>query len=120
VLLARAEQARDVLPDGLVRRGYAVDVVAVYQTVTAEPDPVELARVRAGEFDAVTFTSSSTVDNFCRIVGPLSGDPTIVSIGPVTSATAAAAGLHVTVEADPHDIDGLVAAVLGVLGSPVA
>ncbi len=120
VLLARAEQARDVLPDGLARNGYSVDVLAVYQTVTAEPDPVELERVRAGEFDAVTFTSSSTVDNFCRLVGPLSGDPIIVSIGPVTSASAAAAGLRVTVEADPHDIDGLVTAVLGVLGPPVA
>jgi len=116
VLLARAEQARDVLPDGLRSKGYSVDVVAVYRTVTAEPDPAEVARVRAGEFDALTFTSSSTVDNFCRLVGPLSGDPIIVSIGPVTSASAAAAGLQVTVEADPHDIDGLVAAVLGVLG----
>jgi uroporphyrinogen III methyltransferase/synthase len=120
VLLARAEQARDVLPEGLGRSGYSVDVVAVYQTVTAEPDPVELERVRAGEFDAITFTSSSTVDNFRRLVGPLTSDPIIVSIGPVTSESAAAAGLHVTVEAEPHDIDGLVAAVLGVLGSPVA
>ena len=110
VLLARAEQARDVLPEGLERNGYAVDIVPVYRTVTAEPDPVELARVRAGEFDAITFTSSSTVDNFCRIVGPIAGDPVIVSIGPVTSASATAAGLR-----DPHDIDGLVAAVLGVL-----
>ena len=120
VLLARAEQARDVLPDGLARTGYSVDVVAVYQTVTAEPDPVDLERVRAGDFDAITFTSSSTVDNFRRLVGPLTGDPIIVSIGPITSESAAAAGFNVTVEAEPHDIDGLVAAVLGVLGSPVA
>jgi uroporphyrinogen III methyltransferase/synthase len=118
VLIARAEQARDVLPDGLRAKGYAVDVVAVYRTVTAEPDPAELARVRNGEFDALTFTSSSTVDNFCRLVGPIDspGDPIVVSIGPVTSASAAAAGLRVTVEADPHDIDGLVASVLDVLG----
>jgi uroporphyrinogen III methyltransferase/synthase len=120
LLLARAEQARDVLPDGLARNGYSVDIVAVYQTVTAEPDPVDLERVRAGAFDAITFTSSSTVDNFRRLVGPLNGDPIIVSIGPITSESAAAAGFHVTVEAEPHDIDGLVAAVLGVLGSPVA
>jgi uroporphyrinogen III methyltransferase/synthase len=116
VLVARAEQARDVLPDGLRRNGYAVDVLAVYRTVTAEPDPTELQRVRAGEFDAVTFTSSSTVENFCRLVGPISGDPVIVSIGPVTSATATAAGLRVAIEAGSHDIDGLVAAVLDVLG----
>ena len=116
VLLARAEQARDVLPEGLERKGYAVDIVSVYRTITAEPDPDELERVRAGEFDAVTFTSSSTVERFCRLVGPIAGEHAIVSIGPVTSATAAAAGLRVDREADPHDIDGLVAAVVGLLG----
>jgi uroporphyrinogen III methyltransferase/synthase len=116
VLLARAEQARDVLPDGLQGKGYAVDVVAVYRTDTAEPDAVDLERVRAGDFDAVTFTSSSTVERFCKIVGPIAGEHAVVSIGPVTTATAVAAGLTVDVEADPHDIDGLVAAVLGLLG----
>jgi uroporphyrinogen III methyltransferase/synthase len=116
VLLARAERARDVLPEGLAGKGYRVDVVPVYRTVTAEPDPAELERVRAGDFDVVTFTSSSTVENFCRLVGPIAGEFSVVSIGPVTSATAVAAGLRVDVEADPHDIDGLVAAVLGRLG----
>jgi uroporphyrinogen III methyltransferase/synthase len=115
VLVARAEQARDVLPDGLAGLGYTVDIVPLYRTVTAEPDPVDLARVRAGEVDAITFTSSSTVDNFCRIVGPIAAEPRIVSIGPITSASAAAAGLRVAIEADPHDIDGLVAAVLRLL-----
>jgi uroporphyrinogen III methyltransferase/synthase len=115
VLLARAEQARDVLPAGLADLGYAVAVVPVYRTVTAEPDPGELERVRAGEFDAVTFTSSSTVESFGRLVGPVPEGPAVVSIGPITSATAVAAGLRVDIEADPHDIDGLVAAVLRVL-----
>ena len=116
VLLARAEQARDVLPDGLAAKGYRVDVVPVYRTVAAEPDPSDLERVRAGDFDVVTFTSSSTVENFCRLVGPIEGVYSVVSIGPVTSAAAVAAGLQVDVEADPHDIDGLVAAVLALLG----
>ena len=120
VLLARAEQARDVLPDGLQAKGHRVDVLAVYRTVTAEPEPAELERVRAGDFDAVTFTSSSTVERFCGLVGPVAGAHKIVSIGPITTASATAAGLHVDVEADPHDIDGLVAAVLDLLGSPVA
>ena len=115
VLVARAEQARAVLPDGLVGLGYTVDIVPLYRTVTAEPDPVDLARVRAGEVDAITFTSSSTVDNFCRIVGPITSEVRIVSIGPITSASAAAAGLRVDIEADPHDIDGLVAAVVRLL-----
>ena len=116
VLLARAEQARDVIPEGLNAKGYVVDILPVYETVTAEPDPSDLERVRSGDFDVVTFTSSSTVENFCRLVGPIEGVHSVISIGPVTSATAVAAGLEVDVEADPHDIDGLVAAVLALLG----
>jgi uroporphyrinogen III methyltransferase/synthase len=116
VVLARADQARDVLPDGLERLGYAVAVLPVYRTVTAAPDVEELARVRDGAVDAVTFTSSSTVTNFCDLVGPLPDPaPAVVSIGPVTTDTARARGLTVTAEADPHTIDGLVAAVLATL-----
>ena len=114
VLLARAEVARDVLPDRLGERGYDVTVLPVYRTVTADPDPAELERVRAGAIDAITFTSSSTVTNFVTAVGPptsIVGAPAVISIGPITSATAVAAGFTVAREADPHDIDGLVAAV---------
>ncbi|HEY5173252.1 MAG TPA: uroporphyrinogen-III synthase, partial [Acidimicrobiia bacterium] len=73
-----------------------------------------LAQVRAGEVDAITFTSSSTVDNFCDAIGGLLPEPQprVVSIGPVTSETARARGLRVDVEADPHTIDGLVEALL--------
>ena len=120
VLLARAEVARDVLPDGLAARGYAVDVLAVYRTVRAEPDPDVVARVRRGAIDAITFTSSSTVTMFCEVVGPLEGpQPAVVSIGPVTSATAREQGLRVDIEADPHDLDGIVQAVVAALPSPV-
>jgi uroporphyrinogen III methyltransferase/synthase len=118
VLLARAAQARDVLPEGLVARGYEVDVLAVYETVTADPDPADLERIRAGEVDALTFTSSSTVTNFCDLVGPLpTPAPAVISIGPVTSGTAGERGLRVTAEADPHTIAGLVAAVVRTLGT---
>lgn len=116
VLLARAEQARDVLPDGLGARGYTVEVLSVYRTVTAAPDPEALARVRAGGVDAVTFTSSSTVRNFHDLVGPLDPAPAVVSIGPVTSATAVALGLTVDREATEHTIDGVVEALVGLLG----
>jgi uroporphyrinogen III methyltransferase/synthase len=116
VLLARADVARDILPDGLTERGYAVDVLPVYRTRPATPDPALLERVRAGRFDAVTFTSSSTVDNFCAQVDPRPDPfPLIVSIGPVTSETARARGLRVDAEADPHTIDGLVATLLSTL-----
>jgi uroporphyrinogen-III synthase len=116
VLLARAEQARDVLPDGLAAKGFTVDVLPVYRTVRAEPDEAELARIRAGDVDAITFTSSSTVSNFCDLVGPLPDpQPLVVSIGPVTSTTARDRGVRVDAEADPHSIDGLVAALLAAL-----
>jgi uroporphyrinogen III methyltransferase/synthase len=112
VLLARAEVARDVLPEGLATRGFAVDVLPVYRTVTAAPDAADLARVRGGAVDAVTFTSSSTVTNFCDLVGELPDpQPLVVSIGPVTSATARDRGLRVDVEADPHTLAGLVTAL---------
>jgi uroporphyrinogen III methyltransferase/synthase len=117
VLLARAETARDLLPDGLAAKGYAVDVLAVYRTVRAQPDDETIARVRAGDVDAITFTSSSTVTNFCSAVGALDGaQPLVISIGPVTSKTVVEQGLRVDVEADPHDLDGVVDAVLAALG----
>ena len=116
VLLARAETARDVLPVGLAARGYAVDVLAVYRTVAVEPDPADIGRIRGGDVDAITFTSSSTVTNFCDAVGARPrADAAVISIGPVTSQTARERGLEVTAEADPHTIDGLVAAVLATL-----
>jgi uroporphyrinogen III methyltransferase/synthase len=117
VLLARAEQARDVLPEGLGERGYVVDVLTVYRTVPAEPDPVLVERVRSGGVDAVTFTSSSTVSNFLDAVGPIPDPrPVVVSIGPVTSATARDRGLPVDAEAAEHTIHGLVQTVLERLG----
>ena len=116
VLIARAAQARDALPEGLGALGYAVDVLAVYRTVPTEADPADVARVRAGDVDAITFTSSSTVTNFCDAVGELGeARPKVISIGPITSQTARDRGLGVDAEADPHTIDGLVAAVIGAI-----
>jgi uroporphyrinogen III methyltransferase/synthase len=118
VLIARAEVARDVLPAGLAAKGYDVDVLAVYRTEPVPPDPEVVERIRRGGVDAITFTSSSTVDNFCDVIGsvPESGQPHVVSIGPVTSASARARGLRVDAEADPHTIDGLIDALVRVLG----
>jgi uroporphyrinogen III methyltransferase/synthase len=116
VLLARAEKARDVLPEGLQALGYEVDVLAVYRTAPATPDPDDLARVRAGAVDAITFTSSSTVENFCDVVGAIDdARPLVVSIGPITSKTAQARGLRVDAEADPHTIAGLIDALVTAL-----
>jgi uroporphyrinogen III methyltransferase/synthase len=111
VLVARAEEARDVLPDALRERGAEVDVVPLYETV-AEPlgDAERAALARATD---VTFTASSTVRFLMQALeGQLPPGPRVVSIGPVTSATAREHGLPVDVEATRHDLDGLVEALL--------
>jgi uroporphyrinogen III methyltransferase/synthase len=111
VLIARAAEARELLPDALRKRGAKVDVVTLYATVPERPDPEALARARDADF--VTFTSSSTVRNFMEASGD--GVPEGargVSIGPITSAAAREAGLTVDVEAERHDIAGLVEALL--------
>jgi uroporphyrinogen III methyltransferase/synthase len=109
-LIARAAQARDVLPEALRQRGAAVDVLALYETV-AEPisEPQRQAIAAAGY---VTFTSSSTVKFFFDAVGDsLPERIRLVSIGPVTSEALRAQGREPDVEATRHDIDGLVQAV---------
>ncbi|MFI5053896.1 MAG: uroporphyrinogen-III synthase, partial [Acidimicrobiia bacterium] len=90
----------------------------VYRTVRAVPADAALERVRAGQVDAITFTSSSTVDNLCDLLGTLpETQPIAVSIGPVTSETARARGLRVDAEATEHTIDGLVATLLSAFGA---
>jgi uroporphyrinogen III methyltransferase/synthase len=111
VLIARAAEARDVLPDGLRERGAEVDVVALYETVRESPDEEEIER--AQDADYVTFTSSSTVTNLLEALGDrFPKSARIVSIGPVTSETVRNADLEVAVEAERHDIDGLLDALL--------
>jgi uroporphyrinogen III methyltransferase/synthase len=110
VLLARAEVARDVLPDGLRARGYDVDVVDAYHTVPAPVD--DAARRAVADADVITFTSSSTVERFLDAVGADHVPAAVACIGPVTAATARDRGLHVDVEADVHTIDGLVDALV--------
>ena len=111
VLVARAAEARDVLPEALRERGAEVDVVALYETVAERPDPEAIEA--AQDADYVTFTSSSTVRNF--VAALRDGVPRrarVVSIGPVTAQAAREAGLDVHVEAERHDVDGLVEALL--------
>ena len=112
VLVAAAEGARDVLPEGLAAGGAEVTVLRTYRTV---PEPVDAAEVLAA--DLVTFTSSSTVAN---LIAALDGAGIsrlrAVSIGPVTSASLREAGIEPVAEADPHDVSGLVRAVVEAAG----
>ncbi len=113
VLIARARVARDVLPDALRARGTEVDVLELYETVAEPLSPELLAAAR--EADYVTFTSSSTVRFFLDATGGadvLGASTRLVSIGPVTSETLREHGLEPHVEAERHDIDGLVEALV--------
>ncbi len=113
VLVARAAEARDVLPEALSARGAGVDVVALYDTIAEPLDDAQIEALAGADY--VTFTSSSTVQFLLDAVGTADGLPAdgrLVSIGPVTSATAREHGLTVHVEAERHDIDGLVDALL--------
>jgi uroporphyrinogen III methyltransferase/synthase len=110
VLLPRAAVARDVIPDGLRAKGWTVEVVDAYRTVTAPPDEATLAKVAGA--DAVTFTASSTVTRFLELAGRDRVPGCVVAIGPITAATARDADLDVTVEAQEHSLEGMVAALV--------
>jgi uroporphyrinogen III methyltransferase/synthase len=116
-LLVRAESARDVLPKRLAQLGAIVDEAIAYRTVPEIQDGTG-ARERFEQegADLVTFTSSSTVTNFLALKLPWPGNLRTASIGPITSETMRQAGIKVDVEAARHDIDGLVDAVVELLG----
>ena len=109
VLVPRAEQAREVLPEGLRAQGAEVDVLPLYRTV-AEPLS-GAARVAALQADFLLFTSASSVSAFHEAAGTLAG-PRLVTIGPATSAAVRALGFDPHVEAVEHDPEGLVAALV--------
>jgi len=117
-LIPRAEKAREILPEGIAGLGGQVDVVTVYRTGLPENEDVAAVRtlLERKELDAVTFTSSSTVNHFVEMIGKdavpaLLEGITVASIGPVTSKTIRDMGLAVTVEAEEYTIEGLIAAL---------
>jgi uroporphyrinogen-III synthase len=114
VLLPRASEARDVLPEGLRALGAHVDVIPVYRTVLDGDGAARVAeRLRAGAIDLVTLSSSSTARFFVEAVGAEAARAApAASIGPVTSAAARALGLRVTVESEQSTIPGLVDAIV--------
>lgn len=112
ILLVRSEKARDVLPKELTALAAIVDEAFAYRTVPETRDPTG-ARHRLLEegADLITFTSSSTVENFLELGLPWPKGMKIASIGPVTSKTVREHGLKVNTEARRHDIDGLVQSI---------
>lgn len=117
ILLARAEIARDVIPEALRAAGAMVDVVDAYRNVVPEAASALLRQAIYNGIDAATFTSSSSVTHLAEAAAaahlafPFAGVPA-VSIGPVTSATLRELGWEPAAEADPHDVPGLIAAVI--------
>ena len=116
VLLVRPEQARYTLGASLQDKGAVVSEVAAYKTVSASADTEALVdSLRAGDYDAITFTSSSTVRNLMQMI---SGDTSLLegvrlcSIGPITSDTLRAYQLEPTVEASDYCLEGLVEAMV--------
>lgn len=118
VLLPRAAQARDLLPDTLRQWGAIVDVVQAYRTVAPAFDASSILRQLAdGEVDLVTFTSSSTVTNFVQLCGggslaAIVGNARLASIGPITAQTITELGGQVTLMARQSTIDGLIQAMV--------
>ena len=117
VLCARADIAPEGLEDALAAKGWTPQRVDAYRTRFVRSLPPDArAALRAGEVDAVTFTSASTVQGFVNAVSAVRGDPRVVCIGPVTARAARERGMRVSAVADPHTVEGLVAAVERTLG----
>jgi uroporphyrinogen III methyltransferase/synthase len=116
VLYPRAELARDVIPKELSAAGAKVSAPVAYRTVLPADGGRRIRRLLTeGGVDAVTFTSSSTVENFLRMVGPdaprLLEKVTVVSIGPLTTATAKRLGFSVKIESPSFTLEGVVEAM---------
>ena len=116
ILLPRAAVARDLIPAELTKLGAHIDIVEAYRNAVPENAAARVYEIFASAHkpDWITFTSSSTVNNFIAIAGAgaLQG-VRIASIGPVTSGTVRAQGLQVDVEAGDYTTDGLIASILG-------
>ena len=112
VFLPRADIATETLVAGLLELGWEVDDVTAYRTVRATPPPAPVRdAIKSGKFDAVVFTSSSTVRNLVGIAGKPHAATVIAAIGPATAKTAEEHGLRVDVLAPNPSVEELVEAL---------
>jgi uroporphyrinogen III methyltransferase/synthase len=112
VLLPRADIATETLAAGLRERGWEIDDVTAYRTVRAAPPPAEIREmIKTGGFDAVCFTSSSTVRNLVGIAGKPHARTLVACIGPATAETAVEFGLRVDVQPEVAQVGALVDAL---------
>jgi uroporphyrinogen III methyltransferase / synthase len=126
ILVPRAKVAREILPEKLREAGAEVIVVPAYESVPSSEGKEELSRrLLSGEIDCVTFTASSTVENFVGAFGAgeavrLLSETRVACIGPITAETARKHDLRVDVEAEEYTISGLVEAVVDLLAADPA
>jgi uroporphyrinogen III methyltransferase/synthase len=112
VLLPRADIATETLAEGLQQRGWEIDDITAYRTVRAAPPPAPVREaIKTGGFDAVCFTSSSTVRNLVGIAGKPHARTIVACIGPKTAETAVEFGLRVDVKPETADVPSLVEAL---------
>src|SRR5829696_4339161 len=112
VLLPRADIATETLAEGLRERGWEIEDVTAYRTVRAAPPPAQTREmIKTGGFDAVCFTSSSTVRNLVGIAGKPHARTIVACIGPKTAETAAEFGLRVDVQPEVAAVGPLVEAL---------
>jgi uroporphyrinogen III methyltransferase/synthase len=113
ILWVKAAESRDIVGDGLTKLGAIVDDCIAYRTVAETEDPTGArARLEEEGADLITFTSSSTVDHFFDLGITWPEGCGAASIGPVTSETLRKKGIKPAFEASPHDIPGLVKAIV--------
>ncbi len=112
VFLPRADIATETLAAGLVELGWEIDDVTAYRTVRAAPPAPEIREaIKGGGFDAVVFTSSSTVRNLVGIAGKPHATTVIACIGPATAKTAEEHGLRVDVLASTPSVTAVAEAL---------
>ena len=112
VFLPRADIATETLVEGLTKLGWEVDDVTAYRTVRAAPPPAHTReQIKTGGFDAVVFTSSSTVRNLIGIAGKPHATTVVACIGPATAETATEHGLRIDVLAPEPTIESLAQAL---------
>jgi len=112
VFLPRADIATDTLVAGLTELGWEVEDITAFRTVRAAPPPAPVREaIKTGGFDAVMFTSSSTVRNLVGIAGKPHQSTVVACIGPNTAKTAEEHGLRVDVLAEESTPEGLAAAL---------
>ena len=112
VLLPRADIATETLAAGLRELGWEIDDVTAYRTVRAAPPAAEIRdAIKSGGFQAVCFTSSSTVRNLVGIAGKPHARTVVACIGPQTAATAREFGLRVDVQPEVATVTALVDAL---------